>query len=74
MPRLTRELIGAVPVDAHGASIGPPATLPAGTEFAVTVRKLTSPSDSFGEIWSEIRVADQLYRVPLRLLDAANAA
>jgi hypothetical protein len=74
MPRLTRELVGAEPVDQHGASTGPPVTLPAGTEFAVTVRKLHRPSDSFGEIWSEIRVAERLYRVPLRLLDASNAA
>ena len=74
MPRLNRQLIGAEPVDPHGTSIGPAATLPAGTEFAITVRKLTRPSDSFGELWSEIRVGDRLYRVPLRLLDAASAA
>ena len=74
MPHLKRELIGAEPVDQHGTSVGPPATLPAGTEFAITVRKLSRPSDSFGEMWSEIRVADRLYRVPLRLLDAAVTA
>jgi hypothetical protein len=74
MPRLTREMVGAEPVDQHGASTGPPITLPAGTEFAITVRKLNRPSDSFGELWCEIRVADALYRVPLRLLDASDGA
>ncbi len=74
MPRLTRELSGAEPVDQHGNSTGPPATLPVGTDYIVTVRKMKRPSDSFDEYWSEIRVADQLYRVPLRLLEIANAA
>jgi hypothetical protein len=74
MPRLNRPLAGAEPVDQHGASTGPAVTLPAGTDFAITVRKLNRPSDSFGEIWSEIRVSDRLYRVPLRLLDASDAA
>ena len=73
MPQLTRDLVGAQPVDQHGTSTDPPVTLPAGTEFVITVRKLNRPSDSFGEIWCEIRVADQLYRVPLRLLDTAYA-
>jgi len=74
MPRFTRELAGAEPVDQHGASTGPPVTLPAGAEFVVTVRKLRRPSDSFGEIWCEIRIGNQLYRVPLRLLETAHAA
>ncbi len=74
MPRLMRDLAGAEPVDKQSANIGPPVTLPAGTEFVVTIRKLRRPSDSFEEIWCEIRVADQLYRVPLRLLEIANAA
>lgn len=74
MSRLSRDLTGAEPVDRHGVSMGPPVTLPAGTEFVTTIRKLNRPSDTFGELWCEIRVADQLYRVPLRLLDAVNAA
>ena len=74
MPRLNRELVGAEPVDRHGATTGPAVTLAAGTEFVITVRKLNRPSDTFGEIWSEISVADRLYRVPLRLLEAALAA
>jgi hypothetical protein len=74
MPQLTKELVGAEPVDQHGTSMGPPVTLPAGTEFVVTVRKLRNPSDSFGDLWSEIRIGNQLYRVPLRLLEPNNAA
>ncbi len=74
MPRLMRDLAGAEPVDKQAAKVGPPVTLPAGTEFAVPIRKLRRPSDSFEEIWCEILVADQLYRIPLRLLEIANAA
>jgi hypothetical protein len=74
MPRLIRNLAGAEPVDEHGIAIGPPVTLPAEAEFVVTIRKLKRPSDSFEELWCEIGVGNQLYRVPLRLLETANAA
>lgn len=74
MARLTRDLPGAQPVDTRGAGIGSTVTLPAGAEFVITVRKLKRADDTFDEYWSEIRVGDQLYRVPLRLLDFANAA
>jgi hypothetical protein len=74
MPRLGRELSGAEPVDQHGNRTGSSVTLPVGTEYTVTVRKLKRPSDNFEEYWSEIRVAGQLYRVPLRLLEIVNAA
>jgi len=74
MPRLIHSLVGAEPVDRHGASMGPPVALPPGTEFAVTIRKLHRPSDSFDEVWCEINVADQLYRVPLRVLETAATA
>ncbi|HTP34191.1 MAG TPA: hypothetical protein VMJ75_18565 [Candidatus Acidoferrales bacterium] len=74
MPRLMRDLPGAQPVDARGVGVGPPATLPAGTEFVITIQKLRKADDSFDELWCEIRIADRLYRVPLRLLNFANAA
>lgn len=74
MPLLMRDLPGAQPVDKRGASLGPAVTLTAGAEFTITIRKLNSPSDSFDEVWCEILVADQLYRVPLRRLDFVNAA
>jgi hypothetical protein len=75
MPRLIRELVGAEPVDEHGITIGPPVTLPPNVEFVITIRKLNRPSDSFGELWSEIRLEGRLYRVPHRLLlESANAA
>ncbi len=74
MPRLLRDLMNAEPVDARGASTGPPVTLNGGTEFTVTIPKLKRPSDSFEVLWCEIRVADQLYRVPLRLFEIARAA
>ena len=74
MARLLKALPGAQPVDAKGVSLGPPVTLPAGVEFITTIRKLKRADDSFDEFWSEIRVDNQLYRVPLRLLDFANAA
>lgn len=74
MPRLMRDLPGAQPVDKRGASIGPPVTLPAGADFTITIRKLNSPSDSFEDVWCEILMADQLYRVPLRRLEFVNAA
>ena len=72
MPRLTRDLAGAEPVDQRGAALGPPVTLAAGLEYSVTVRKLKRPSDEFGELWCEIQVEDQLYRVPLRLFETAH--
>jgi hypothetical protein len=72
--RLIRELSGAEPVDQYGNRTNSPVTLPAGTEYTITVRKLKRPSDNFEEYWAEIRVGDQLYRVPLRLLEIANAA
>lgn len=74
MPLLVRQLAGAEPVDQHGNRIGDPITLPAGTEYAIVVRKLKRPSDNFDVYWSEIRIDDRLYRVPLRLLETANAA
>lgn len=74
MPRLTRDLSGAQPVDTRGCAMGSPITLAAGVEYTVTVRKLKRADDSFDEVWCEIRADDQLYRVPLRLLEIANAA
>jgi len=74
MPRLIRDLAGAQPVDQHGVATGPPVTLHAQAEFVITVRKMTRPSDSFEELWCEIRMDEQLYRVPLRLLGTAIAA
>jgi hypothetical protein len=74
MPRLLRDLPGAQPVDKRGGGTGPPVTLLAGAEFVITIRKLKRSDDSFEEVWSEIRIGDQLYRVPLRLLDLGHAA
>ncbi len=74
MSRLMRDLPGAQPVDTRGGTAGPPVTLPAGAEFVITIRKLRRTDDSFDELWSEIRVGEQLYRVPLRLLEFGNAA
>ena len=74
MPRLIRDLPGAQPVDTCGCGIGPPVTLLAGAEFIITIRKLKRADDSFDELWCEIQAGDQLYRVPLRLLEFANAA
>ena len=74
MARLIRDLPGAQPVDKHGMASGPPVVLPAGAEFIITVRKLKRVDDSFDPLWCEIRIGDQLYRVPLRLLDIAKAA
>ena len=74
MPRLIRELAGAEPVDEHGAATGPPVTLPAEAEFVITIRKLRRPSHSFDELWCEIRMNNQLYRVPLKLIGNAYAA
>ena len=72
MPRLMRDLQGAQPVDARGEAIGPPVTLLAGVEFIITIRKLKRADDSFDELWCEIRIGDQLYRVPLRFLEFAH--
>jgi hypothetical protein len=74
MSRLRRDLPAAQPVDSRGNGIGPPVTLFAGAEFVVTIRKLKRADDSFDELWCEIRIGDQLYRVPFRLLEIANAA
>ncbi len=74
MARLNRDLPGAQPVDKHGMTSGPPVVLRAGVEFVITVRKLKREDDSFDPLWCEIRIADQLYRVPLRLLEITNAA
>jgi hypothetical protein len=73
MPTLVRELTGAQPVDQHGTVIGPTVTLPAGSEFAITIRKLKRP-DNMEELWCEILHGGSLYRVPLRLFEVANAA
>ncbi len=74
MPRLTRDLAGAQPVDTRGNATGPPVTLNAGADFIITIRKLKRADDSFDEVWCEIRIGDQLYRLPFRLLELANAA
>ena len=74
MPRLIRDLVGVEPVDAHGTATGPAVTLPAQAEFEITIRKLRRPSDSFEGLWCEIRIGGQLYRVPLRQFETANAA
>lgn len=74
MPQLTRDLPGAQPVDTRGNATGAPITLPAGAEFVITIRKLKRADDSFDEVWCEIRMGDQLYRVPHRLLEFVNAA
>ncbi len=74
MPRLKRDLPAAQPVDSQGNGIGPPVTLSAGSEFIITIRKLKRADDSFDELWCEIRIGHQLYRVPFRLLEIANAA
>jgi hypothetical protein len=74
MRTLIRQLAGAQPVDGNGNATGPSVTLPAGTEFEITIRKLRRPSDDLEELWCEIRVAGQLYRAPLRLFEVASAA
>jgi hypothetical protein len=74
MPRLLRDLAGAEPVDKNGVTTGPTVTLPAGAEFDMLIRKLKRPDEGFEDLWSEIRVGDQLYRVPFRVFEAANAA
>ncbi len=74
MPRLMRDLPGAQPVDRHGNATAPSVTLHAGAEFVFTIRKLRKADDSFDEFWCEISTGEQLYRVPLRLLDTAIAA
>ena len=71
MPRLIRELAGAEPVDRQGTPLGPAVTLPAEAEYIITIRKLRRP-DSFEDLWCEIGVGNQLYRVPLKLLETAN--
>jgi hypothetical protein len=73
MPNLKKELPGAQPVNGSGASVGPPATLPAGTEVRITVAKLVRPSEDIHIYWSEVQVEGQLYRVPLRALELALA-
>jgi len=71
MARLIRALNGAEPVDGFGAATGAASTLPAGTEFTVTIAKLRRPSDNIEEFWCELKAGDQLYRVPVKALDAA---
>ena len=73
MPRLTRDLPGAEPVDGQGAPLGPAATLRAGTELRITVPRLRRPSETIEIFWSEIQAGDQLYRVPRRALEMALA-
>ena len=60
MPKLCKDLPGAEPVDRSGALVGPPVTLPAGTEFVVTVPKLKRSEDSFDVCWCEIQVDGRL--------------
>ena len=74
MVRLIRDLPGAEPVNRSGVSTGPPATLHAGTEFSITIGKLRRPSDDIETFWCELRVGEQLYRVPRRMLETAAAA
>ncbi len=74
MPRLARDLSGVEPVDRNGNITGPPTRLVRGTEYQITVPKLRRSEDSFEEYWCEIQVAGQLYRVALRMLEAAKAA
>jgi hypothetical protein len=74
MLHLTKDLSGAEPVDTVGAPLGPPATLPAGTELRITVQRLRRPSENIEVYWSEIQAGNQLYRVPQRALEMALAA
>jgi len=74
MPRLARDLNGVEPVDGNGNITGPRTRLQSGCEFRVTIPKLRRPEDSFEEYWSEIQVAGQLYRVPLKTLESAGTA
>ena len=74
MPRLARNLSGVEPVDRNGNITGPPTRLVRGTEYQITVPKLRRSEDSFEEYWCEIQVVGQLYRVSLRMLEAAKAA
>jgi len=74
MSRLTRDVPGAQPVDVRGRAISPPVTLRAGVEFFITIRKLKRADDSFDELWCEIRIGEDLYRIPYRLLEFADAA
>jgi len=70
MTRLTRDL-KAEPVDGFGSATGAVATLPAGTEFTVTIAKLRKPSDDTEGFWCELKAGDQLYRVRVKALEAA---
>jgi len=72
MARLTKDLIGAEPVDPAGRLTGPPRKIPVGSEFEMSVPKLNGPADSFDRYWCEIRVDGQLYRVPLRAFEIAR--
>jgi hypothetical protein len=72
MAKLTRDLIGAEPVDPAGRVTGPPKKIPVGSEFEITVPKLNGPTDSFDKYWCEIRVDGQLFRVPLKALEMAH--
>ncbi len=73
MAKLSRCLRGAEPVDRAGGVVGPPATLPAGTAFHITVPKLIRRGDSFDVYWCEFEADGGLYRVPLRMFENANA-
>jgi len=71
MVRLIKDLPGAEPVDRFGAATGSRATLNAGTEFVITIAKLRHPSDDMAVFWCEVKVGEQLYRVPLKSLETA---
>lgn len=73
MARLTKDLIGAEPVDPFGRVIGPPERIAVESEFEITIPKLQGPTDSFERYWCEIRIGHQLYRVPLRALEIARS-
>jgi hypothetical protein len=73
MARLIKDLPGAEPVDRSGTSMGPAATLHAGTEFSITISKLRRQSDDLEVFWCELKVGEQLYRVRRRTLEAVAA-
>ena len=73
MPTLARDLIGVEPVDRNGNITGPPTRLVRGSEYRITIPKLRRPEEAFEEYWCELQVADQLYRVPLKMLQGAQA-
>ena len=74
MPRLSKDLVGAEPVDRGGQIVGPTQRIAVGASYEITIPKLKGPADGFDEYWCEIRVEGQLYRVSLRALEMARVA